>query len=116
MFPNDSPPPPRPPLVVTSRPILESIARSELNPLPQNNSTPETKQTDKAFGESASDSNISNNPYQNFVDVDLIGLNPETQASSYALPYSDVLRNRFYDYPDINKGYYIKQVRQFFFL
>ncbi|XP_061381110.1 uncharacterized protein LOC116775556 [Danaus plexippus] len=109
LFPNDSPPPPRPPLVVTSRPILESIARSELNPLPQNNSTPETKQTDKAFGESASDSNISNNPYQNFVDVDLIGLNPETQASSYAVPYPDVVRNGFYDYPDINKGYYIKQ-------
>ncbi|XP_063370391.1 homeobox protein 2-like [Cydia amplana] len=31
VFPNDAPPPPRPPLIVTSRPLTESIARSELN-------------------------------------------------------------------------------------
>ncbi|XP_045507831.1 GATA zinc finger domain-containing protein 14-like [Colias croceus] len=31
LFPNDAPPPPRPPLVVTSRPLAESVARSELN-------------------------------------------------------------------------------------
>ncbi|CAK1549326.1 unnamed protein product [Leptosia nina] len=31
LFPNDGPPPPRPPLVVTSRPLTEAIARSELN-------------------------------------------------------------------------------------
>ncbi|KAL4702119.1 hypothetical protein ACJJTC_015242 [Scirpophaga incertulas] len=31
LFPNDAPPPPRPPLIVTSRPLTESIARSELN-------------------------------------------------------------------------------------
>ncbi|RVE41663.1 hypothetical protein evm_013686 [Chilo suppressalis] len=31
LFPNDSPPPPRPPLIVTSRPLTESISRSELN-------------------------------------------------------------------------------------
>ncbi|XP_048000040.1 putative uncharacterized protein DDB_G0282133 [Leguminivora glycinivorella] len=31
IFPNDAPPPPRPPLIVTSRPLTESIARSELN-------------------------------------------------------------------------------------
>lgn len=30
LFPNDGPPPPRPPLIVTSRPLIESIARSEL--------------------------------------------------------------------------------------
>jgi hypothetical protein len=37
LFPNDAPPPPRPPLIVTSRPLLESIARSELG----NNTIPE---------------------------------------------------------------------------
>ncbi|XP_049882222.1 uncharacterized protein LOC126378099 [Pectinophora gossypiella] len=31
LFPNDAPPPPRPPLIVTARPLTESIARSELN-------------------------------------------------------------------------------------
>ncbi|XP_045533662.1 uncharacterized protein LOC123720877 [Pieris brassicae] len=31
LFPNDAPPHPKPPLVVTSRPLAESIARSELN-------------------------------------------------------------------------------------
>ncbi|XP_061725260.1 GATA zinc finger domain-containing protein 4-like isoform X2 [Cydia pomonella] len=31
VFPNDAPPPPRPPLIVTSRPLTESIARTELN-------------------------------------------------------------------------------------
>ncbi|XP_052748002.1 homeobox protein 2-like [Galleria mellonella] len=31
LFPNDGPPPPRPPLIVTSRPLIESLARSELN-------------------------------------------------------------------------------------
>ncbi|NP_001166638.1 cuticular protein RR-2 motif 132 isoform X1 [Bombyx mori] len=37
LFPNDAPPAPRTPLVVTSRPLIESIAKSDLNPLPQNN-------------------------------------------------------------------------------
>ncbi|CAH0598762.1 unnamed protein product [Chrysodeixis includens] len=32
LFPNDAPPPPPTPLIVTSRPLSESIARSELNP------------------------------------------------------------------------------------
>ncbi|KAF9407888.1 hypothetical protein HW555_012241 [Spodoptera exigua] len=32
LFPNDAPPPPPTPLIVTSRPLIESIARSELNP------------------------------------------------------------------------------------
>ncbi|KAI8433681.1 hypothetical protein MSG28_015679 [Choristoneura fumiferana] len=31
LFPNDAPPPPRTPLIVTSRPLLDSIARSDLN-------------------------------------------------------------------------------------
>lgn len=34
LFPNDAPPPPRPPLIVTSRPLIESIANSDLNPDP----------------------------------------------------------------------------------
>ncbi|KAL0860071.1 hypothetical protein ABMA27_010386 [Loxostege sticticalis] len=45
LFPNDAPPPPRPPLIVTSRPLIESIARSELNPNPLNNSVPQQTQS-----------------------------------------------------------------------
>ncbi|XP_028165549.1 GATA zinc finger domain-containing protein 14-like [Ostrinia furnacalis] len=44
LFPNDAPPPPRPPLIVTSRPLLESIARSDLNTDPQNNTIPQGTQ------------------------------------------------------------------------
>ncbi|XP_075987902.1 uncharacterized protein LOC142984294 [Anticarsia gemmatalis] len=32
LFPNDGPPPPPTPLIVTSRPLIESIRRSDLNP------------------------------------------------------------------------------------
>ncbi|KAM3956992.1 cuticular protein RR-2 motif 132 [Aphomia sociella] len=31
LFPNDGPPPPRQPLIVTSRPLIEALAKSELN-------------------------------------------------------------------------------------
>ncbi|XP_072934027.1 uncharacterized protein [Epargyreus clarus] len=46
LFPNDAPPPPRPPLVVTSRPLLQAIAKSDLNPRSkiQNNSIAEQSQ------------------------------------------------------------------------
>ncbi|KAI5639572.1 insect cuticle protein domain-containing protein [Phthorimaea operculella] len=50
LFPNDAPPPPRPPLIVTSRPLSESIARSELNPTPEyNNSIAESTQIKPEF-------------------------------------------------------------------
>ncbi|KOB77706.1 putative cuticle protein, partial [Operophtera brumata] len=43
LFPNDAPPPPRPPLIVTSRPLVESIARSELGQSANNTETSQSQ-------------------------------------------------------------------------
>ncbi|CAH2098963.1 unnamed protein product [Euphydryas editha] len=109
LFPNDAPPPPRRPLVVTSRPLVESILKSDLNPNPQttNNSIPQPSEINNIFKPYL---NINQNFGQDLFDKDIPDTfnNVEHQASSYpGVPYADVLKNarrngfyRNYDYND----------------
>lgn len=59
LFPNDAPPPPRPPLIVTSRPLQESVARSELNPDPPENQQTKTVQTIDKYNSIAEPSQLN---------------------------------------------------------
>ncbi|XP_045457330.1 uncharacterized protein DDB_G0283357-like [Melitaea cinxia] len=95
LFPNDGPPPPRRPLVVTSRPLIESIIRSDLNPNPPetNNSIPQPSEINNIFKPYA---NINQNFGQDLFDKDIPDAfnNVEYQASSYpGVPYADNLKN-----------------------
>ena len=90
LFPNDGPPPPKPPLVVTSRPLIESIARSDLS----DNTTTAASNPNKI---TIYDQNFAKNP-ENIYDQTLFGNdfanNVEYQASTYnGIPYGDVLKN-----------------------
>ncbi|CAH0718627.1 unnamed protein product, partial [Brenthis ino] len=93
LFPNDSPPPPKPPLVVTSRPLIESIARSELS---ENNSIAQQSQINNIAYQPYYNQNFGKNP-ENILDQTLFGNdvnnNVEYQATTYGGgPYTDRLK------------------------
>nr|XP_026501763.1 putative uncharacterized protein DDB_G0282133 [Vanessa tameamea] len=97
LFPNDSPPSPRPPLVVTSRPLIESIIRSDLNPNPPNNSIAQSSQINNIFKPYL---NSNQNFGQDLYDKDIPDTfnNVEYQATSYnSVPYADTIKNRGYN-------------------
>ncbi|XP_050357826.1 probable serine/threonine-protein kinase clkA [Nymphalis io] len=97
LFPNDAPPSPRPPLVVTSRPLIESILRSDLNPNPPNNSIAQSSQINNIFKPYL---NSNQNFGQDLYDKDFSDTfnNVEYQATSYnTVPYADTLKNGGYN-------------------
>ncbi|XP_052742917.1 ras guanine nucleotide exchange factor P-like [Bicyclus anynana] len=125
LFPNDGPPAPRTPLIVTTRPLLEAIANSDLNPNPRNSSTTQNTPSQNiplnpAYPLPSPDVTVSPDlladisPISNNALFDNNGgnaINNVPEASSYTqVPYAAMLlkarlggysqQNRFNDYEE----------------